>query len=52
MKFGVLFPHLTNQRPAAYCEAVTVVGTDPSGRGRDHTMSSGSFIFASVKMPS
>lgn len=42
----------TNQRPAGSCDAVTVDGKAPSGRGRDHTMSSGSFIFARVRRPS
>ncbi len=42
----------TNQRPAASCDTVTVDGCAPSGRGRDHTMSSGSDIFARVSRPS
>jgi hypothetical protein len=42
----------TNQRPAASCDTVTTEGFTPSGRGRDHTMSSGSGIFASVSFPS
>src|SRR5690625_665340 len=41
----------TNQRPALSRETVTVEGTAPSGRGRDHTMSSGELIFASVSCP-
>ena len=42
----------TNQRPAASCDTVTVEGFAPSGSGRDHTMSSGSAIFARVSFPS
>src|SRR5699024_3568817 len=41
----------TCQRPALSRETVTVEGTAPSGRGRDHTMSSGELIFASVSCP-
>src|SRR5699024_712857 len=41
----------TNQRPALSLDTVTVEGTSPSGRGRDHTMSSGELIFASVSCP-
>src|SRR5690606_16815083 len=42
----------TNHRSAASRETVTVEGSAPSGRGRDHTMFSGSRIFASVSCPS
>ena len=42
----------TNQRPAASCDTVTVDGFAPSGSGLDHTMSSGSVIFARVSLPS
>ncbi|CAM5684254.1 hypothetical protein SANTM175S_01276 [Streptomyces antimycoticus] len=42
----------TYQRPAASCDTVTVDADAPSGSGRDHTMSSGSAIFASVSLPS
>src|SRR5690606_10666952 len=42
----------TCQRPAASWDTVTVDGDTPSGRGRDHTMSSGSAIFARVSFPS
>jgi hypothetical protein len=38
----------TYQRPAASCDTVTVDGNAPSGSGRDHTMPSGSDIFARV----
>lgn len=33
-------------------DTVTVLGSAPSGRGRDQRMSSGSAIFASVSAPS
>jgi hypothetical protein len=42
----------TNQRPALSCETVTVDGLVPSRSGLDHTMSSGSLIFARVSFPS
>ncbi|MBB4986116.1 hypothetical protein GGE06_007083 [Streptomyces sp. SFB5A] len=42
----------TNQRPAASCDTVTVDGTAPVGKGRDHTRSSASDIFANVSRPS
>src|SRR5690606_3039432 len=42
----------TNQRPALSRDTVTVVGTAPSGSGRDQRMSNGSAIFASVSFPS
>ena len=38
----------TNQRPALSCDTVTMDGVLPAGSGRDHTMSSGPSIFASV----
>jgi hypothetical protein len=41
----------TNQRPAASWDTVTVDGCTRSGRGLDHTMSSGSRILASVSRP-
>src|SRR5699024_1977419 len=41
----------TCQRPALSLDTVTVEGTAPSGRGRDHTMSSGELIFAGVSCP-
>ncbi len=42
----------TCQRPAASRDTVTVLGSAPSGRGRDQRMASGSVIFASVSAPS
>jgi hypothetical protein len=42
----------TNQRPALSCDTVTVDGCAAAGSGRDHTMSSGSLIFARVSFPS
>jgi len=42
----------TNQRPALSREAVTVVGSSPSGSARDHTMFRGSRILARVSFPS
>ena len=42
----------TCQRPASSRDTVTVVGSAPSGRGRDQRMSSGSVIFARVSAPS
>ena len=36
----------TNQRPARSRLTVTVDGSAPSGRGRDHTTASGPVIFA------
>src|SRR5690606_1041237 len=42
----------TNQRPALSRDTVTVDGSAPSGRGRDHTMRKGSLIFANVSVPS
>src|SRR5664280_2514678 len=41
----------TCQRPALSTDAVTVDGSAPSGRGRDHTMSNGWLIFARVNWP-
>ncbi|QKG21615.1 hypothetical protein ACTIVE_3253 [Actinomadura verrucosospora] len=41
-----------NHRPAASLDTVTVVGSAPSGRARDHTIAKGSDIFASVRHPS
>jgi hypothetical protein len=38
----------TDQRPAASLDTVTVLGSAPSGKDRDHTMSSGWPIFANV----
>jgi hypothetical protein len=35
-------------RPAASRDTVTVDGSAPSGNGRDHTIASGSVIFARV----
>ena len=42
----------TNQRPAASRDTVAVVGSVPSGSGRDQRMSRGSAIFARVSCPS
>ena len=42
----------TCQRPAASRDTVTVLGSAPSGRGRDQRIASGSVIFASVSAPS
>jgi hypothetical protein len=42
----------TCHRPAGSRDTVTVDGSAPSGNGRDHTMSSGSAIFANVSRPS
>src|ERR1035438_5748961 len=42
----------TNQRPAGSRLTVTVDGSTPSGRGRDHTTASGAVIFARCSWPS
>ena len=42
----------TCQRPAASRDTVTVLGSAPSGRGRDQRIASGSAIFANVSCPS
>ncbi|GAB3881828.1 hypothetical protein GCM10027612_11510 [Microbispora bryophytorum subsp. camponoti] len=42
----------TNQRPELSRDTVTVVGTAPSGSGRDQRISNGSDILASVSFPS
>ena len=42
----------TCQRPAASRDTVTVLGSAPSGRGRDQRIASGSVIFANVSTPS
>ena len=42
----------TCQRPAASRDTVTVLGSAPSGRGRDQRIASGSGTFASVSAPS
>ncbi|MBE1600818.1 exosome complex RNA-binding protein Csl4 [Streptomyces stelliscabiei] len=42
----------TNQRPALSRDTVTVVGSAPSGSGRDQRMSRGSAVLARVSRPS
>src|SRR5699024_5249461 len=44
-------PFCLRDSPRRALDTVTVEGTAPSGRGRDHTMSSGELIFAGVSCP-